>query len=206
MTANHVSGPRGSVRFFAAGDSSRPLDAAIEEVVASDRKLDYAIVRVRLPPGLRAMKPVRLAPSSRSSGPVYSAGFPKIWAGVKQGKRRIISAAQARSSLGRQALNDRARPLLAQEGQLDAKATASPNAAGDLVFRLPNDVGSSGSPVMRGSDYRAVGLIYAGPDNRDSTRVSYVVPINRIVDNFKGQLPALSARNRKTISSLLASK
>ena len=206
LTAHHVvaSGKRtqglGKVQF--TGANNKPIDAKVLSVVAADSAADFALVRIAVPKTLRSLPAIALAKSSSAKGEVYSAGFAKIWGSVKTGKR-LVSASDRKSAAGQDAIAGRSLPKVEQRGHVDASATRS-STARDLVLRLPNVVGSSGSPIMRRSDNRVIGMTYAGPNNRDSNRVTFAVPTTTIRANLKALRPTLTKADRKAVDRLLA--
>jgi hypothetical protein len=206
VTAHHVLAPGkkgqalGTVQFTNA--NNKAVDAKVISVVAADSSADFALVRIVVPKSLRGLSSLGLARSSATKGEVYSAGFARIWGGVKDGKR-LVSASDRNSTEGREAITGRSLPKVEQRGRVDARATKS-NSAGDLVVRLPNEVGSSGSPIMRRSDNRVIGMTYAGPNNRDSNRVTFALPVSTIRTHLKTLRPTLSKADRKAVDRLLA--
>ncbi len=133
---------------------------------------------------------------------MYSAGFARIWGGAKKGKG-LVSASDRKSAAGKGAIAGRSLPKVEQRGQVDGPATKS-NTTGDLVLRLPNDVGSIASPIMRRSDNRVIGMTYAGPNNRDSNRVTFAVPITTIRAHLKTLRLKLFKEDRKAVDRSLA--
>lgn len=161
------------IAFRLGGADKAPQVAKVRRLVLGARHLDFALVEVDLPPGLRGLQPVRLS-RALPSGPrkVFTAGFP----GLKQ-----MNRAQLATSLGRGALrlvqrtpnlglaprsqNPAEAPKTVQVGRLQDGGRVTLSAWGQghqrpqLAANLPAFHGSSGSPVFDAQTGAVSGLL-----------------------------------------------
>ena len=167
LTAHHVAlhekqsvlGDR--VTFYVGGASSLQVDANIIAVRAADAEIDYALLEVTLPPALRHLIGVRYAESGHTplieGTRLFNPSFPRIWPDEKAVVgQRLVSGPTSRR-LYRAALAGESTPKMLQVGRAEGWQIE-----GFEVASLPQQNGSSGSPVFDTNTHRFVGMLTAG--------------------------------------------
>lgn len=196
LTNEHVAGHRdlaagpGQTVTFPEGAQARTV-----RILASSRKLDYALVEVELPAETRAA-PVRLRLDQPKAGEgVYAvSGFANI--DIPGGPEKGVAVNPANRAIVEAALKEdkrymRSLPTI-QLGNVETgipKTIRVPHPITIVASDLPNRPGASGSPVISRTDHRVVALHSSG-DPRVRPWTSSEVPIHMILDHVTSELKA----------------
>jgi hypothetical protein len=182
-----AAGP-GAIVHFPEGTKARTV-----RILASSRKLDYALVEVELEPETRAT-PVALRREPLKAGEeVYAiSGFanidlpdgPETGVAVNPANREVVEAAlkQEKPFL-------RSLPTI-QMGNVETgipETVRVPHAIRVVATDLPNRPGASGSPVISTTDHRVVALHSSG-DPKARPWESSEVPVHMILDHIAAEL------------------
>jgi murein DD-endopeptidase MepM/ murein hydrolase activator NlpD len=161
------------VAFRLGGADKAPQVAKVRRLVLGARHLDFALVEVDLPPGLRDLKPVKLSRGLPDGARrVYTAGFPglnsmnvaQLATALGRGTERLV---QRTSNLGLapRSSNPAEAPKTVQVGRLKDGGRVALSAWGSgykrpqLAANLPAFHGSSGSPVFDAQTGVVTGLL-----------------------------------------------
>lgn len=196
LTNEHVAGHRelaagpGQTVTFPEGAQARTV-----RILASSRKLDYALVEVELPAETRAT-PVSLRREQPKAGEgVYAVsgfanidipGGPEKGVAVNPANREIVEAAMKQDKRFMRSL-----PTI-QMGNVDTgipETVRVPHPITVVASDLPNRPGASGSPVISQTDHRVVALHSSG-DPVARPWQSSEVPIHMILDHVMSELKA----------------
>ena len=168
LTAHHVAlykkktvaGDR--VLFYPGGAGSRPVSVEVLGTVVSNRHIDYALLRVKLPSSLTGLEPVH------HEGPgagdliggerLYNPSFPRIWQeeATAPANRRFVSSSPRRR-IYKKAIKGLVTPKMMQVGVAEGWKVE-----GFEMTRIPQQNGSSGSPVFSSGTNKLVGMLTAG--------------------------------------------
>ncbi len=123
--------------FHPGGNTKQMVEAEVAHVVAANLDFDYALLRVKLPPSLRQLRPVVLANHFEFDGgiEVYNPSFPRM------DEQEAFT------------------PKRLQVGRTRAMVWE-----GLEEVRLPHRSGSSGSPVFSKQSHKLIGMMNAGDD------------------------------------------
>lgn len=163
------------VAFRLDGADEAPQIAKVRRLVLGARHLDFALVEVDLPPGLRALQPVKLSralPDGQRK--VYTAGFPvfgkmnvaQLATSLGRGAERLVQRT-ANLGLAPRPSDPAEAPKTVQVGRLrdGGRVTLSAWGSGyqrpQLAANLPAFHGSSGSPVFDAQSGAVTGLLRA---------------------------------------------
>jgi len=228
--ANSLIGAQ--VAFRLGGADMKPQAARVRRLVLGARHLDFALIEVDLPPGLRGLKPVKLSRALPDGArKVYTAGFPglekmssaRLTTALGPGAQRLVRRTSGlgltpRSSNPAEAPKTVQVGRLKNNGQIDYRAWGSRYRRPQLTADLPAFHGSSGSPVFDGQTGAVTGLLRGmdgygklvrhtsgrGP-RRTLSWDARVVPMQPILDwvGQKLQQGAVPVDLRQRVSKLL---
>ncbi|MCP4447924.1 MAG: trypsin-like peptidase domain-containing protein [Myxococcales bacterium] len=159
LTNHHVMNHgSSSEHFIELGDGSRvrPL-----KTVASDKSLDYALVRVPTSASLSRVSTIHLA-NGAASGAIYSIGFPnapKLARDGNLGHAELSRVFASGTSSTRSLLKE--QPKTIQMGITGRAETVYQGKSAMVDASLPGFHGSSGSPVFN-AEHQLVGLMVQG--------------------------------------------
>ncbi len=167
MTANHVAlferdrVAGDEVLFYPDGADAPPVSARVLRVIEHDAKIDYVRLEVDLPPSLRKLPCTRLSTSAAKSledgQRLYNPSFPRIWADEKGVVGQGLVSGPTHRAAYQAALAGTITPKMLQVGSAQGFTIE-----GFEVASLPQQNGSSGSPVFDTVTHRFIGMLTAG--------------------------------------------
>jgi len=184
------------VLFQPGGATDKPVVAEVVKKVYANKALDYALLRVRLPESLRGLEPVQLdrRRTAKVEG-LYNPSFPRIWAQEQAAKpnERFVSGSPKRA-LYLEAKRGQTMPKMLQVGRSEGVEYQNLE-----MLKLPNQVGSSGSPVFSQRTHRAVGMLTAG----SGTNAGMMRPMRLILQHLADKQSQLTQADRQMLAPLL---